>query len=396
MFEQLIREDDLYMILYGASAMLSSVSCCYLLFRRANAIAPDITSPVRLRRWTAAFFASMALSHLWYMPEFYLTSAEDILLCNLVGATLDFMTLVPFGIIVLLSMLQDRRRPLWPVCVAVAPLVVITTVCAAICSIALLPALYVYYLFLGIGLLLYMVHEVRQYSRWLLDNYADLQHKEVWQSFIVFAFILLFFGIYTLDPYYPTVKYIMQLNNMILVGYLLWRVETLCDLGVEKVSDSEDNPLIPEQSSPTRSLSDAEVPSPDSQHAFATSPSQNLAPLLQKHCIDTQLYLQHDLTAMQLARAIGTNRYYLSQYFSGQGITYNAYINGLRIQHFMALYHKAVAIRQSVTAQQLTIESGFRNYRTFSNAFKQQTGQTVTSWMRCNARQEGTESQELE
>ena len=357
MRDQQMQEYTLYLILYGAAAMLSLMACCYLLLRRSNAIAPSVTSPVRLRRWTAAFFASITLSHLWYLPEFYHSSAEDILLCNLIGATLDFMTLVPLGIVVLLSMLQDRRRPLWPVALLVAPLAVITAWCAATCSITILPALYVYYLLLGIGLLIYMVREVRRYGRWLLDNYADLEHKEVWQSLVVLAVILLFFGIYTLDPYYHAIKYIMQINNMILVCYLLWRVETLSDLG--------------------ENCRECEIRSSDT-----------IGSMLQKHCIDTQLYLQHDLTLLQLAKAIGTNRFYLSQHFSRQGTTYNAYINGLRIRHFMSLYREAVAARQSITAQQLAMESGFHNYRTFSNAFKQQMGQTVTGWMKAASKQE--------
>ena len=172
MFEQLIREDDLYTILYGASAMLSLVACCYLLFRRSNAIAPDITSPVHLRRWAAAFFASLTLSHLWYLPIFYLTSAADIMLCNTIGGTLDFMTLFPFAIVVLLSMLQDRRRPLWPVFVMFMPIVVGLVICCVNRSDALLPVLFAYYLLLCIGLIVYMVREVRQYGRWLFPLYT--------------------------------------------------------------------------------------------------------------------------------------------------------------------------------------------------------------------------------
>lgn len=57
MYEQ-ICGDTLYMMLYAIVAALSLVACCYLLFRRGNAFAPDITSPLRLRRWTAAFFAA--------------------------------------------------------------------------------------------------------------------------------------------------------------------------------------------------------------------------------------------------------------------------------------------------------------------------------------------------
>ena len=66
--------------------------------------------------------------------------------------------------------------------------------------------------------------------------------------------------------------------------------------------------------------------------------------LLRKHCEVSRLYLHHDLTLTQLAEAIGTNRTYLSAYFAQKGITFNIYINRLRIQHFERLYNKAVAV----------------------------------------------------
>jgi AraC-like DNA-binding protein len=92
--------------------------------------------------------------------------------------------------------------------------------------------------------------------------------------------------------------------------------------------------------------------------------------------------LQHDLTLSQLAHAIGTNRTYLTNYFIHEGITYNAYINELRINHFINLYREAVAAERSITAQQLAHDSGYRSYSTFSLAFKQRMGQSVTAWMR--------------
>ena len=78
---------------------------------------------------------------------------------------------------------------------------------------------------------------------------------------------------------------------------------------------------------------------------------------------------------------IGINRSYLSKHFAMQGITYNEYINGLRIQHFISLYHEAVATHQPVSAQQLACQSGFRNYKTFSAAFKKIMEMTATEWM---------------
>lgn len=113
----------------------------------------------------------------------------------------------------------------------------------------------------------------------------------------------------------------------------------------------------------------------------------NIEQLLAERCVATQLYLQHDLTILQLSQAVGINRFYLSQYFSRRGTTYNAYINDLRINHFMSLYREAIAqAQQPIIAQQLAIDSGYRSYSTFSLAFKKRMGKSVTAWMRETAK----------
>jgi AraC-like DNA-binding protein len=355
MYEQEFQGDVLYMMLYAVVAALNLVACCYLLFRRGNAFAPDITSPVCLRRWTAAFFAAMTLSHLWYMPSIYLTSSEDKMLCYSIGALLDYMTTFPLAIVILFTMLQDRRRPLWLAWVMVVPPIVMMALNIANHSEALLPMSNAYLLLLAIGLIIYMVREVRRYGRWLRDNYADLEHKEVWQSFVVLAVILLGFGIYTSEIGGLANKYIVQVNNIILICYLLWRVETLSDLSTPIQTDTITSPPL--------------------------NVSSNFGLLLKRYCEEPQIYLQHDISVTELAKLIGTNRVYLSKHFASQGITYNAYINGLRIQHFINLYHEAVATHQPVTVQQLAHQSGFRSYSTFNAAFKQIMGMTATEWM---------------
>ena len=117
------------------------------------------------------------------------------------------------------------------------------------------------------------------------------------------------------------------------------------------------------------------------QNDFSLSIRNNIGPLLKKHCEEQQLYLQYDISLSQLATSIGINRSYLSKHFALQGITYNAYINGLRIQHFINLYHESVAAHQPVSAQQLAYQSGFRNYKTFNAAFKKIMEMTATEWM---------------
>ena len=354
------QEEILFYMLYAGAAVLSLIACCYLLLRRGNAFVPDITPPVRLRRWTAALFAAMSLSHMVYLPGIFLTSDDDILLCNLTGGLLDSMTVIPFAIIVLLCMLQDRKRPLWPVALIVAPLVVGLATCVVSRSDALLPMVHDYLMVMGCGFLIYMVREVRRYGRWLRDNYADLEHKEVWQSFSVQAAIVLLLGFYAFGISLGLLyEYIVQFICIVFICYFLWRVETLSDLNIpQSLAVQEETAVTGEQTS-----------------------YDQIGSLLQQHCIDTQLYLQHDLTISQLAKAIGTNRSYLSQYFSRQDTTYNAYINNLRINHFVRLYREATAAQRSFTTKQLAHSSGYRSYSTFTLAFKQRMGKNVTAWI---------------
>ena len=358
---QEILQDIVFVILYGGVMGLSVAAAIYLLLRRGNAIAPGVTPPLRLRLWAAAIMLENVISHvcwLWYfghpsVQTYILASAQDILL------------LIPVIAGFLLSMLQDRRRPVWPVVVALIPSIVLAALGIIRQDETFMVWLRYYVIAVFALLMVYMFFAVRRYGRWLRDNYADLENKEVWQSFLILAvFVLLsILYIYTSEQT-TTLTYLLEYACIIIMGLLLWRVETLQSL-------SESSP------------EEADEPAEEEQKASAPQALPvDIAPLLKKHCENKHLYLQHDLSLSQLALVVGTNHYYLSQYFSQQGLTYNAYINGLRIRHFIRLYEKAVAENRAITAQQLAFKSGYRSYSTFSAAFKQHTGKSVSAWMR--------------
>ena len=354
MFEHITLDIILLLMLYAVGATVSAVACVYLLLRRGNAFTRRISTPKRLRRWTAAFFGILTAGHLWYLPGTMMADGDAAALWMLIGGLLDCLLTIPVALVVMLCMLQDKRRPLWPVWAAVAPLVILMAWSVVTRSYALLPWLQGYFLLASIGFMIYMVFEVRQYGRWLRDNYADLEHKEVWQSLLVLAVITLLFCYYVVGYSSITYEFIIQLCGIALVAYLLWRVETLQDLSVSQSPSSE-------------TISDATY--------------EQIGALLKQQCEDTQLFLQHDLTLSHLARALGTNRTYLGMYFSRQGTTYNSYINDLRIDCFVRLVREANAAQRPFTAQELAAQSGYRSYRTFSVAFRQRKGQSVTEWM---------------
>ena len=380
MYDQ-IQEDAIYVMLYAVVTVLAALGCIYLLFRRGNAFAADVTPPLRLRRWAAAFLAVIALGHVWYLPAMVFSSSEAVERCMLIGGLLDCLLTIPVALVVMLCMLQDKRRPLWPVWLAMVPLVIMMGVNIANCSDALLPWMQGYFLLAVIGFTVYMVRQVRQYGRWLRDNYADLEHKEVWQSLLVLAVIMFLFVYYVTGYGSITYEYIIQVSGLLLIGHLLWRVETLQDLNLPISSEN----IVVADATPIddSDAMDTMITTEEKEEADASlSVRNNIGPLLRQHCEEPQLYLQYDLSLTQLATLIGVNRSYLSKHFALQGITYNTYINDLRIRHFVSLCQERAAAHQPLSVRQLSLDSGFRSYSTFNGAFKQVMHTTATEWLR--------------
>ena len=372
----------LFFILYGITGVVPFIASVYLLLRKGNAFAPDISPPLRLRRWAASFFAVASLGHIWWLV-FYLFSSTPLPMDEMmhstgyaVMVTLDCVTLLTTIAGTLLAMLQDRKRRIWPAFVAMIPFVALGCVYIAHPSDLIAEIALAYILLLYVLFTVYMVFAVRRYGQWLNNNYADLENKKVWLSLLVTLGCMLLFILYVLVRDIA-LTYVLHLTELMLFCLLLWRVETLPLLESVPAEQAYDMPGS-EAAQNTADPSQAEQTSA----MIANFDINSIEGLLAEQCVDTKLYLQHDLTLQQLAQTIGTNRSYLSQYFSRQGITYNTYINDLRIRHFISLCQEAARNGQTIVAQQLASESGYHCYSTFSLAFKQRTGQSVSAWLR--------------
>ena len=227
-------QDVFFIMLYGMAGFFAMLACVYLLLRRGNAFAEDVRSSCVLRRWTAAFMAAIVASHVWWyvLGTYFLT--DDRLVRNITTIMLDHVTLVPLTMAVLLAMLQDRRRPLWPWLLAQAP-----EVLAAALGIAGRSEFWgyqvVHYWQLGViaVFVVYYIIALRQYERWLLDNYADLEHKEVWQSMVFIIVLLAVYMVYISNAGELVREYLSQIITLVIIAFLLWRVETLQELDNE-------------------------------------------------------------------------------------------------------------------------------------------------------------------
>lgn len=377
----------LFFTLYGISGAVPLLAALYLLLRPCNVFSADIKPPMRLRRWAASFFVFSALTHVWWLLFFIFSRDQQSVVYQLIILT-DCVLLLTTIAGTMLSMLQDRRRPVWPVMLAMLPFVLLTCAYMANPSNLLKQMVMIYLLLLSALFTVYMVFAIRRYDRWLNDNYADLEHKRVWLSQVVAFLCMLLFVLYVVAEDMVLI-YCLHIVDLVLIFLLLWRVETLPQLDAAPAEEAH-TPQAPDRLVSTASAESAFVP--DTMPIMPTQPEQPLADpinidvdqmeqLLKEHCEATRLYLENDLTLQMLAQAMGTNRSYLSQYFSRQGITYNTYINGLRINHFISRCRELSAAGQDIPIQQLALESGFGSYRTFSRAFLQRTGKSVTVWM---------------
>ena len=232
MYEYRGLQDVLFMALYIGAATFALLACLYLLLRRGNAfVGEEIKSSLRLRRWTAALMAAIAASHVWWYAIGIYWLADDRLLRNITDIMLDHVTLVPLTMAVLLALLQDRRRPLWPWLVAQLPLVLFAVVGIAQRSMLLgweLP--HYWQLAVIAAFVTYYIYALWRYNRWLLDNFADLERKEVWQSLLFVLVLLAVYVVYTSNAGELVREYLSQVITFIIIAFLVWRVETLQEL----------------------------------------------------------------------------------------------------------------------------------------------------------------------
>ena len=249
--EQISVEYTLYFVFYGGTALMALIACIYLCLRRGNAFAADVTPPMQLRRWAAAFFALAFLSHVWWLL-FYIYSNNFNSVACLVVAVIDYLGLLVSIAGTLFAMLQDRKRPIWPMVVAMIPYAVLLTMNVVFPDHHFLYIAIIYLMMVFVLFSVYMVYAVRQYRHWLRDNYADLEHKEVWASHVLIIAILLLFTFGEVEGISLTISFLVQFLELPLFWFLLWRVETMPQLQVVAVEqepiERAQQPQQPQQS----------------------------------------------------------------------------------------------------------------------------------------------------
>lgn len=100
-----------------------------------------------------------------------------------------------------------------------------------------------------------------------------------------------------------------------------------------------------------------------------------LGEAIRKFCEEEQHFKDPELTIIDLARTLGTNRTYVSRWMSAQGMNFSTYINNLRLIYVVELLKDS-----NVKINDVWMKAGFGTASSFRNVFKNHYGCTPSEY----------------
>lgn len=124
-----------------------------------------------------------------------------------------------------------------------------------------------------------------------------------------------------------------------------------------------------ENTYPLKSSAANDITIEDKEHPFAIALNQLIN--------DEQIYLNPDISIADVARLIGTNRSYLSEYLNTNcHSSFTDYINNLRLIHA----EKLMSQNKAMSIEEISSSSGFNSLSTFRRAFIKKHGVTPSNY----------------
>lgn len=211
------------------------------------------------------------------------------------------------------------------------------------------------------------------YTKCLEENYSSMEHISVkWVYSCAVAYFVWFF-VYCICFYESTwVGEICFDLSSIAIWNLLWVI-------------SRHHRVVPEMDvdadAELAGLRQTELPNadtleegPDDLHLF-------LAPRLRRQMEEVRLYLDPTLSLGVLAKAVGSNKSYVSEYINRNGSTFYDYVNEYRIRHACQLFDQAPE-KGRMTIQDVAAQSGFNSLSSFNRYFYKLVGTTPTAYLK--------------
>lgn len=264
------------------------------------------------------------------------------------------MLVIPFMGLSMLTIVRLKIPRMWIFGLVILPYVVALIAYAITAStIAMDFAMYYSVVYAAIVTFGVFTHAAR-YQKVLNETYADTSHRGV--TWVVVTHIILL-GLVTLwfvtrfffNGLISKVFYIpLSIIPWIIYKRRILRQNYNMDAMVGLISGDS---LLPKTDE-------------EDQADLKTWQEQGFGQAIDEYCHDVVHFTNPDLSIVDVAQAIGSNRTYVSRWFKEQGKTFSSYITDIRIE-----YAQSLLVYSSYSITEVVKMSGFSSVRTFRAQF---------------------------
>ena len=209
----------------------------------------------------------------------------------------------------------------------------------------------------GLWCIVWVVHDLPRYHRWLKNEYSYQENINLhWLRAVSLLFFIIL-CIWVVDCIYPstlidTIYILSSLVGWMVVCYFINRQELVIKEVIDSLPTETAEPLTP-------AAADGETEESDNERI------QLLSEQLEKLFTVDKVYLEPRLRLVDLAQKLGTNRTYLSNFFNKERqTTFYEFVNGYRISH-----SENLLTTTDYTLDVVAELSGFNSLSTFRRAF---------------------------
>lgn len=209
----------------------------------------------------------------------------------------------------------------------------------------------------GLWCIVWVVHDLPRYHRWLKNEYSYQENINLhWLRGVTLLFFIIL-CIWVVDCIYPstlidTIYILSSLVGWMVVCYFINRQELVIKEVIDSLPTETAEPLAP-------ATADGETEESDNERIKAFSEQ------LEKLFTVDKVYLEPRLRLVDLAQKLGTNRTYLSNFFNKERqTTFYEFVNGYRISH-----SENLLTTTDYTLDVVAELSGFNSLSTFRRAF---------------------------
>ncbi len=285
--------------------------------------------------------------HIW--QAIYYSYSEEIFLGEIIAALLIFHCLF------IISSLQTPRY--WPVFATLAPVIFLLVAFLETDNQLWVNIALVYGLLCTIAALALIYINTRRFQTLLENTYTNTLTrgvKWVYSLAITFVLIFAFWIIARLFTTHILVDIIFLYTSMIPWAYYAYRLEHQ-NFDISIMEDIAQNEL-----DDTQTLYDA---TPDSD-SLKTWQQPDFDKAVRDFCRKQENFTNPDLSIEDVARAIGTNRTYISRWCSAHGTNFASFITDLRIN-----YARQLLVDTDLSVTEVLEQAGFNYPRQFRDTF---------------------------